>query len=61
MNVIQAIEAAIEHFRESGNLTPSHCDVRCLINDLTADNQRIYRRGYDQDRAFRIVRNRLTR
>lgn len=58
MTVTEAIQSAVEHFRSIGNLTPSHCDVRCYINDAI-DYNRYYKRGYDQGRAFRIVRNQL--
>jgi hypothetical protein len=46
-------------FIQSGNLTPSHCDVRCAINDLMdgyeRDGHKVHH-GYDQDRAFHRVR-----
>lgn len=57
MNTTQAIEHAAQYFASVGEFFPSHCDVRCLINDLTQDNPRIIRNGYDQDRAFARVRN----
>lgn len=56
MNVNDAIETAIDHFLETGNYTPSHCDVRCLVNELTEGNQRVRKLGYDQDKAFNRVR-----
>ena len=59
MNVTEAIEFAADAFRSAGNLSPSHCDVRCTINDLTRDNPRIYRQGYDQTRAWQRVRQML--
>jgi hypothetical protein len=57
MNTTQAIEHAAQYFASIGEFNPSHCDVRCLINDMTQDNPRIVREGYDQDRAFARVRN----
>ena len=57
MNISNAIEYAAQHFASIGEFYPSHCDVRCLINDMTQDNPRIMRDGYDQDRAFTRVRN----
>lgn len=57
MNITNAIEYAAQYFASIGEFYPSHCDVRCLINDLTCDNPRIVRDGYDQDRAFYRVRN----
>lgn len=55
MNLTEAKTEAARGFLRAGNLRPSHCDVRCTINDLTADNARICARGYDQDRAHRDV------
>lgn len=57
MNTTQAIEHAAQYFASVGEFSPSHCDVRCTINDLTRDNPRIMRHGYDQNRAFARVRN----
>lgn len=59
MNVNEAIIATVQHFKDLGNFTPSHCDVRCMINDLTQDNARIVEYGYSQDRAFKRVRSAL--
>lgn len=59
MKVKQAIECATEIFRSAGNLTPSHCDVRCAINDLIADNPEYDSAGYNQDRAWQVVRRKL--
>lgn len=59
MNVKEAIKAAAESFRAAGNLTPSHCAVRCTVNDLTSDNDRVSHRGYDQNRAWVRVRRLL--
>lgn len=56
MNINQAIETAAQMFAQSGEFSPSHCDVRCAINDLTQENPRIVREGYSQDRAFQRVR-----
>lgn len=55
MNVKEAINEAARHFAQAGNFRPSHCDVRCLINDLTEDNPGVRARGYDQDRAHNAV------
>lgn len=57
MNISTAIQHAAQHFASIGEFSPSHCDVRCLINDLTQDNPRIMRDGYNQDHAFVRVRN----
>jgi hypothetical protein len=57
MTIKTAIEQAAHHFASAGDFFPSHCDVRCLINDMTQDNQRIARDGYNQDLAFKRVRN----
>ena len=48
------IETAAEIFAERGERSPSLCDVRCLINDLTAENNP--RWFYNQEKAFRRVR-----
>jgi len=51
-----------EAFARSYNFTPSHCDVRCFINDsldsYEKDGHRVYH-GYSQDRAFKQVREAL--
>lgn len=43
----------------SGNVHPSHCDVRCAVNDTLhhyeRDGYRV-RHDYNQDRAFKAVR-----
>jgi hypothetical protein len=57
MTITQAIEQAAQYFASVGEFSPSHCDVRCTINDLTQDNARISRDGYNQDLAFKRVRN----
>jgi hypothetical protein len=57
MTIKQAIEQAAQYFASVGEFFPSHCDVRCTINDLTRDNARISRDGYDQNLAFKRVRN----
>lgn len=57
MNISNAIKHAAQYFASIGEFNPSYCDVRCLINDMTQDNPRIVREGYDQDRAFARVRN----
>ena len=59
MNIKDAIQQTAQHFASIGEFSPSHCDVRCFINDLTQDNARIVREGYNQDAAFARVRNLL--
>lgn len=59
MNVTQSIEAVVQRFKNTDELRPSHCDVRCMINDMTRDNDRINKHGYDQDRAWLAVRRKL--
>jgi len=57
-----AFEEAVRHFRAKGDLQPTHCDVRCAINDiLDSEEKSGYRvkHGYSQDRAFREVRRSL--
>ncbi len=52
-------QMAAEAFGAIGNRRPSHCDVRCAINDLIDGYERdgaIVYHGYNQDRAFRRVR-----
>jgi len=49
-----AITTAAEIFAERGERSPSLCDVRCLINNLTAENSP--RWSYNQEKAFRRVR-----
>lgn len=58
----QAIAECVQHFRDRDNLRPSHCDVRCWINDRLEWAERAGLRvnhGYSQDRAFRVVRRSL--
>lgn len=52
-----AIAISAEIFAQRGERAPSHCDIRCLINDLTAENGP--RWSYNQDKAFRRVRRLL--
>ena len=59
MKIKESIEQVAQHFASVGEFSPSHCDVRCAINDLTQDNARIVREGYNQDLAFKRVRNLL--
>ncbi len=51
-------------FRDAGNLTPTHCDVRCAVNDYlnwtAQDNADDVRFDYSQDAAFRTVRKLLS-
>jgi hypothetical protein len=53
MKLQDAIQTAARVFAQRGQYRPSHCDVRCTINDLVD-------RHYNQDRAFRKVRAILT-
>lgn len=53
-----AYEAAAAMFRFRGNYHPSHCDVRCAINDLLDQMQKYnhtVHHGYSQDKAHREV------
>ena len=59
MTIKYAIQQTAQYFASVGEFSPSHCDVRCMINDLTQDNSRIAREGYNQDVAFARVRNLL--
>jgi hypothetical protein len=59
MNTTEAIQEAARYFASVGEFSPSHCDVRCMINDLTQDNARIVRDGYNQDLAHKRVCNLL--
>jgi hypothetical protein len=59
IKIKDAIEQTAQYFASVGEFSPSHCDVRCMINDLTQDNPRIVREGYNQDVAFARVCNLL--
>ena len=59
MTIRDAIQEAARHFASRGEFSPSHCDVRCFINDLTHVNPRIVREGYNQDLAHKRVCNLL--
>lgn len=59
MTIKDAIHEAARYFASVGDFSPSHCDVRCMINDLTQENPRIVREGYNQDVAFARVCNLL--
>lgn len=59
MTIKDAIQQTAQHFASVGDFSPSHCDVRCMINDLTQYNARIVREGYNQDVAFARVCNLL--
>jgi hypothetical protein len=59
MTIKEAIQEAARYFASVGDFSPSHCDVRCMINDLTQDNPRIVREGYNQDLAHKRVCNLL--
>lgn len=53
---------AAQHFASAGEFRPSHCDVRCTVNDIM---ESLSRDGYgvnayySQDMAFRTVRRLL--
>lgn len=51
MKLQEAIETAARAFAQRGEYHPSHCDVRCTINDLIDGST-----SYHQDRAFHKVR-----
>ena len=55
MTVNEAIKEAARYFKARGNYSPSHCDVRCFVNDATADNPNIVNKGYDQNHAHKRV------
>jgi len=59
MKTTEAIQETARYFASVGEFSPSHCDVRCMINDLTQDNPRIVREGYNQDLAHKRVCNLL--
>ena len=59
MTIKDAIQQTAQHFASIGDFSPSHCDVRCFINDLTQDNARIAREGYNQELAHKRVCNLL--
>jgi len=49
---------ASDHFAQSGNARPSHCDVRCVCNDILDSYERdgyTVPHGYSQDKAHREV------
>jgi hypothetical protein len=49
LSVRDAIDYSVAHFARAGNWKPTHCDVRCLINDLVGDVT------YSQDNAYMSV------
>jgi hypothetical protein len=55
--ITEAICEAARYFAGEKAFSPSHCDVRCLINDLTQENPRILRDGYNQNMAHKRVCN----
>lgn len=51
-----------DSFRFAGNRTPSHCDVRCAVNEALESYSRdgyAVNHHYSQDHAFRAVRRLL--
>ena len=58
MKLSEAIEEAIEHYRNTNTHKPSATDVRCLINDLI-DYDYYKVKGYNQELAWRKVRDGL--
>lgn len=59
MTIRDAIQEAARYFASKEEFSPSHCDVRCFINDLTQENPRIVREGYNQNLAHKRVCNLL--
>jgi hypothetical protein len=59
MTIKDAIQQTAQHFASVGDFSPSHCDVRCMINDLTQENPLIVREGYSQELAHKRVCNLL--
>jgi len=60
--ISQLISDCVQWCRDTGNLRPSHCDVRCMINDALNSyeaNGATVHHGYSQDRAFSAVRKQL--
>jgi hypothetical protein len=59
----QVYQQSADAFRHARNFAPTHCDVRCTINDLldwhARDGYRVAF-GYSQDRAFAVVRRLLS-
>jgi hypothetical protein len=54
----ESIAACVQWCRDTGNLRPSHCDVRCMINDDRESRRHDGARvspHYSQDRAYREV------
>ena len=53
-----AYDNTADYFRRQGNMHPSHCDVRCTINDFLdireRDGYRVHH-GYNQDKAHTEV------
>lgn len=52
-------EYAADHFAQKGDRSPSHCDVRCVCNDILESYERdgyTVPHGYSQDKAHREVR-----
>ena len=62
MRIHDVYRMVADQFRYANHLTPSHCDVRCAVNDalesFERDGYRVFH-GYNQDRAFRRVRRLL--
>jgi hypothetical protein len=60
--MIEVYSLVADAFASTGNTTPTHCDVRCAVNDmldsLSRDGHAV-RSDYSQDRAFRVVRGLL--
>lgn len=62
MPMAEIYQSVAESFAATGNRKPSHCDVRCAVNDaldaLDRDGFKVHHE-YSQDRAFSTVRNLL--
>lgn len=62
ISVNEICDSLVESFRASGDLYPTHCDVRCAVNDAMESYERdgfSVNHEYSQDRAFRYVRSKL--
>ena len=56
--VFELHNAAADHFAQSRNFRPSHCDVRCVCNDILDSYARdgyAVPHHYSQDKAHKEV------
>jgi hypothetical protein len=61
--MLEVYQTVADGFRETGELAPTHCDVRCAVNDLLDSLSRdgcAVSFDYSQDAAFRTVRRLLS-